>query len=290
ALAGADHHVFAPVGCDPRTADHVAPAVADRDDLRAVGAGDHLAGPAARQVVILDVARIAAQPWPVVALHDHPVAELDYQPVAELPEHFGSGWRLHLLGGLWGLDPLALFRCERLDLDRLLELLCLLVALRRRCGRLCRSLLGGLGLGLAALALGRSRLLLAVEHRCGILGQRFAGVGRRLLLFGRRGRLIGWGLLVLCGSLLPGRSAGLACGCLLFPGRRFLCRCRRFGRGLLLFGGSLLPGRRLFSGGLLLIGRCRGFFLGRRLLLLGRGGRPIGRSLLFVSRRLGGRD
>src|SRR5690606_15130170 len=243
AVAGVDHHVFAPVGCDPRTADDVAPAVADRDDLRAVGAGDHLAGPAARQVVILDVARIATQPRPVVALHDHPVAELDDQPVAELPEHFGSGWRLHLLGGLWSLDPLALFRCERLDLDRLLELLCLLVALRRRCGRLCRSLLGGLGLRLAALALGRSRLLLAVEHRCGILGQRFAGVGRRLLLVGRRGRLIGWGLLVLCGSLLPGRS--------------------------------------LFSGGLLLIGRCRGFFLGRRLLLLGRGGRPIGRSLLF---------
>src|SRR5690606_30619243 len=125
-------------------------------------------------------------------------------------------------------------------------------------------------------------------HRCGILGQRFAGVGRRLLLVGRRGRLIGWGLLVLCGSLLPGRSAGLACGCLLLPGRRFLCRCRRFGRGLLLFGGSLLPGRRLFSGGLVLVGRCRGFCLGRRLLLLGRGGRPIGRSLLFVSRSLGG--
>src|SRR5690606_19586553 len=82
--------------------------------------------------------------------------------------------------------------------------------------------------------------------------------------------------------------SGLACGCRRFPGGRFLCRCRRFGRGLLVLCGSLLPGRSLFSGGFLLIGRCRGFFLGRRLLLLGRGGRPIGRSLLFVSRSLGG--
>src|SRR5690606_26721816 len=157
-VAGIDEDMLAPVRHDARTAHDVAVAVADRHHLHAVGAHHGLAGAAARQLLIVDVAGVVLEAAAVVALDHGVAAELDDQPVADLAQHVGAFTPLAPF--LPALDAAAFLTPQRLHLDRSLQLLGLGVGRRRRAGRL-------LGLRLSRLALGRGvfRFLGAVEDR-----------------------------------------------------------------------------------------------------------------------------
>src|SRR5690606_1335627 len=81
AVLDIDQHHLAVVRQDARTAHHVAVAVADGDDLRAVRTRDDLTRAAARQLLVIDVVAIEDQPVVVRALDEHPVVDLDDRAV-----------------------------------------------------------------------------------------------------------------------------------------------------------------------------------------------------------------
>src|SRR5690606_35553201 len=66
---------------DARTPHHVAIAVADGDDLGAVGTRDHLARAAARQLLVIDLVAIEDDPVVVRAFDEHAIADLDDRAV-----------------------------------------------------------------------------------------------------------------------------------------------------------------------------------------------------------------
>ncbi len=176
-LVDIDEDIFAIVRRKARAPDDVAVAIADGYHARAVVAEDGLPRAAARQFLVVDVARPAGEAGALVALHDHLVVNLDDGPVAHLAQHFRLPRPLahHLLGP--HLDPATLLGGDRLDLGRRQLLLggAIVGRRRRRCCRCrfgrssglyrlrfrLRAWSGGLGR-----ALGRAwcRLLLAVEN------------------------------------------------------------------------------------------------------------------------------
>ena len=161
-------HIFPAIRHDARAPDHIAILIADGDDLHAVFAHDHLADATARQVLIVDLARTAAQAGPLVTFDKDISAEADdCAAFIGFADHLGALRPLALAGLRRTLAARALLARHRHDFCRLGGFRCRAVIRRRRTGRLgrygwprlflCRLLA-------TTLAVARTRLL-AVEHR-----------------------------------------------------------------------------------------------------------------------------